>query len=366
MKRAIDVSRWQGQINWPAVRASGVAGAWIKVGGSDGGLYADGMGAVNCRNAEASGLPWGTYYFAKPQAGQGVAQARHAVSAGHGQGRLWPTLDLEMANGLGGPALDAFALDFCAEVRRLTGKTSIIYTGAWIGTSGSCFGYTRNELAAYPLWIANYGANRPGTTPPAGNPPIPSRWGHWDIWQFNSVTAVPGIAGDVDQDVVTDSLWAQMLSGVSSGAPMESAPAASEELFMLHPIHVQGDNTQYFLFIDGNGVPRRVPIPSQPAASVLMKAGAIADQGQVVTLTDGAEIDYFNSILVSNEQAADIGALRLAILNIEQTKKSADQIMAAVTSDSGGATASDDYNIEDAANAAVQALTETLVRGSRQ
>lgn len=360
MKRAIDVSRWQGAINWAAVRASGVAGAWIKVGGSDGGYYSDGKNVENRTGAQGSGLPFGTYYFAQPSPGSGAAQARHAVDCGHGQGLLWPALDLEIANGMNGPALDAFALDFCNEVRRLTGRTSIIYTGAWIGTGGSNFGYGNRSLAQFPLWIANYGANRPGTSPPNSNPPIPSVWPRWDIWQFNSTTTVPGIPSNtVDQNVVTDELWARMVSGGGATFVPGTPSTLFEEVVLLHPMH-DGSGAQYFLFIDGNGCLRRVPIVSQTAASVLAKGGACLGQNDVIELTDPAEKAYFNSIPIANEQPNDVGALRLAILNIEQTKKSALEIIAAV---GGGGGDGGDYDIEAAAQAAVDELTARLVRG---
>ena len=50
-KWAIDVSRWQGVIDWQKVKEAGVEGAWIKVGGSDQGMYADSRGAINMAEA---------------------------------------------------------------------------------------------------------------------------------------------------------------------------------------------------------------------------------------------------------------------------------------------------------------------------
>lgn len=217
--RAIDVSRWQGAIDWPLVKADGVRAAWIKVGGADGGLYRDSRAAENLAGAQRAGLPFGTYYFCRASDGTAVAQARHAVDCGHGKGQLLPAADLETnPAGLSHDQLDRWLTEFCAEVRRLTGRESI-----WYGGNSTGVGYTTSAPRC-PVWIANYGSSdRPGTTPPAFSPPVPPRYGGWDVWQFNSVTRVAGIAGNVDQDVITDAFWAAM-----TGAPTQQ-PAPDEE-----------------------------------------------------------------------------------------------------------------------------------------
>lgn len=208
--RVIDVSRWQNQIDWRAVKADGVQGAWIKVGGTEGGKhYTDPRAGENLAGAEAAGLPYGTYYFCTPRVGDARQQAQHAVLCGHGRGQLLPAADLEVnPNGLSQAQYDQWASEFCAEVHRQIERESVIYTysGArLVGYTGSAPGHCR-------LWIANYGkADTPGTLPPNFNPGIPPAWDRWDAWQFNSTTRVPGIPGNtVDQNVVTDDFWNEM------------------------------------------------------------------------------------------------------------------------------------------------------------
>lgn len=216
MRRAIDVSRWQGPISWGAVRQAGVDAAWIKVGGADGPrLYRDAQGDANRAGARAAGVPFGTYYFCNP-AGDPVAQAQHAVATcHHGDGDLWPMADLETnPTHKSHEELDEWLSCFCHEVMCLLDTESI-----WYGGHNTGVGFTDKAPKGCGVWIANYGMNRPGSAPPRltdqrtskdGEPIVPPKFGTWDIWQFNSVTEVPGIAGHVDQNVIKDAFWDRM------------------------------------------------------------------------------------------------------------------------------------------------------------
>jgi lysozyme len=219
---AIDVSRWQNTIDWHTVKTTGVGGAWIKVAGADGGLYKDSQCDNNLRGAAAAGVAFGTYYFVEPFWGRAVEQARHAVECGHGQGDLWPTIDIEInPHGLSGRDLDIFTNEFNTEVERLTGRKSIVYCGAYTGV-----GHTDSFNPDDPLWVANYPTQEPGTEPPPGyDPKVPYAWQDegWSAWQFNSTTYVPGIYGNtVDQNTVDAAFWAQMLG--------EEQPEEEEEM----------------------------------------------------------------------------------------------------------------------------------------
>jgi GH25 family lysozyme M1 (1,4-beta-N-acetylmuramidase) len=219
--RAIDVSIHQGPIDWAAVKASGVQAAWVKVGGADGGHYRDGRAGTNLAGVEAAGIPYGTYYFCSPAPGNAVDQARHAVTCGHGRGQLWPAADLEINPvHMSNEQLDVWLGQFCAEVARQTGRESL-----WYGNFNTGVGFT-TRAPSCPCWIANYGTNRPGTTPPAFTPRVPPHWSGWDIWQFNSETRVPGITDNtVDQNVVSDAFWARM----TTSAPTADKPNQEDD-----------------------------------------------------------------------------------------------------------------------------------------
>jgi GH25 family lysozyme M1 (1,4-beta-N-acetylmuramidase) len=210
----IDVSRWQGWIDWPAVVAAGVEGAWIKCGGADGGWYQDSQWLNNERNATAAGMPWGAYYFASPSAGSAPGQAAHAIGLGLGWGTLGSVLDIEHnAHGMSPAQLDEWGEAFCVEVERLGGRRpAIVYSGAYFGVGFDA----GHPIGHRHFWVANYGSNQPSTSPPAFNPPVPAAWADtgWSAWQFNSTTRVPGISDNVvDQNTVREWFWDELLGG---------------------------------------------------------------------------------------------------------------------------------------------------------
>ena len=60
-KRGIDVSKWQGEIDWEKVKGAGVEFAMLRAGYGQG--NADSMFARNAAGCEAAGLPYGVYWF---------------------------------------------------------------------------------------------------------------------------------------------------------------------------------------------------------------------------------------------------------------------------------------------------------------
>lgn len=293
--RAIDVSSHQGAIDWHAVVGDGVRAAWVKVGGADATHpYKDARVDANLAGAQAAGLVVGTYYFCHVGAFSPVEQARHAVTCGHGTGVLWPAADLEAGHtgGLGHSALDDWLEQFCAEVARITGRVDQL----WYGGTPAGVGYSGRPMRC-GCWISNYGArDTPGTMPPGLTPPVPPAWGHFDVWQFNSTTRVAGItANTVDQNVITDDLWARMTSG---------APADKETDVPPKSIHIppRGD-AQWLIRDEGNGK-RRKEFLSGPRRTLLVAQGSLHPDPLVLTpgLVDGFGI-------VHDELIAELDAM---------------------------------------------------------
>ncbi len=116
----IDVSHWQGSINWPKVKAAGMQFAFMKATEST--TYTDTAFATNWAGAASVGIYRGAYHFARPStaSGSAVKQADYFVSrvgSFQGAGTLPPVLDLEATGGLGVTALRTWVADL-ADARR--------------------------------------------------------------------------------------------------------------------------------------------------------------------------------------------------------------------------------------------------------
>jgi len=192
----IDVSHWQGTIDWKRVAGAGKRFVFLKA--TDGHDFVDPTFVTNRAGARANGLLVGAYHFARPDpsAGDAVEEARWFVGRANPRpGNLLPVLDLETSKGLDRQGITTWARRWVAEVRRLTGVTPLVYTSpyGWASRTGDSRALARDGA---PLWIAHWGVESP--TLPAGE------WdgNGWRVWQHTSHGHVAGIAGRVDLDVV--------------------------------------------------------------------------------------------------------------------------------------------------------------------
>jgi lysozyme len=189
----IDVSHWQGTIDWTRV-ATKERFAIAKA--TEGQTYTDPTYATNRSAARGAGVTWGAYHYAQPDltANDAVLEADHYVdTALLGSGDLRPALDLEVSNGLSTADLVAWVQAWVERVRSRVGAAPMIYTNPsfWQNHMGNTTWFADN---GYALWIANWGVSKPSV--PASN------WGGkgWTFWQYSSTGSVPGISGDVDLD----------------------------------------------------------------------------------------------------------------------------------------------------------------------
>ncbi len=197
----IDVSHWQGTINWPLVAKAGKRFAFLKATDgliTNGTMFVDTSYPANRAQARAAGIPVGAYHFARPDAtpGDAIAEADHFVdTATPAKGDLLPVLDLETSGGLKVTDLQAWVQTFMDRVYQRSGVRGAIYVSPsfWSTYMGNT---ATLALSGYQvLWIAHW------TT--ASQPTMPaSNWAGegWTFWQYTSSGTVPGISGNVDLD----------------------------------------------------------------------------------------------------------------------------------------------------------------------
>ena len=194
--RGIDVSDYQGAINWVAVRESGIDFAILRCGWrgySGGSLNEDKYFRQNVEGAVAAGVKIGAYFFS--QATSVMEAAEEAVfTAKILQGCPltlpvffdWENIGTESArtDGVDAHTVTQAALEFC----RLLGSEGY-QTGVYSYIPNVYSMYELDSLQGIPLWMGD-----PGSWPEF-------LYEH-DIWQYSFTGTVPGIEGNVDMNVI--------------------------------------------------------------------------------------------------------------------------------------------------------------------
>ncbi len=192
--KGIDVSRWQGIIDWDAVKNAGTQFAMIKLGGSDNGLYPDGQGVRNANEARRVGLPHG-FYFYLGGVQSSADEVQHIKNLIASIGGLQPgeclALDWEEHN--------TVEVQYVYEIAK--GLIDAGFPAPLIYMSlsrvrGNDWGHLVDLNCG--LWVAAWGNN--DTIPDQAEVPGSDEWPFWAIWQYSSTGSVPGISGRVDLD----------------------------------------------------------------------------------------------------------------------------------------------------------------------
>ena len=188
--KGIDVSHWQGEINWTKVYEAGYRFVFIKA--TEGVNFVDPNLEKNVEGAKKAGLLVGVYHFAHPESNKPEDEARFFLSVAGKyvkNGYLKPVLDLEKGCNLGSEKLTEWVLRWAKTIFVETGVEPIIYVNSYYATN--CL---ENPVTKYDLWIAHW------TYDPALQPNT-GIWSKWKFWQYSDNGTVPGINGKVDLDL---------------------------------------------------------------------------------------------------------------------------------------------------------------------
>jgi GH25 family lysozyme M1 (1,4-beta-N-acetylmuramidase) len=188
----LDVSGYQGNVNWSSVAANGGRFAYVKATEST--SYVNPYFTQQYNGSYNAGLIRGAYHFATPNTSSGAAQADYFLAHGGGwskDGRTLPgMLDIEWnpygatCYGLSASSMVNWILSFSNEYHARTTRWVTIYTAtSWWS---QCTGNTGDFSSTNPLVLANYNGS-PG--------PMPYNWPYQTIWQFADSGVFPG-----DQD----------------------------------------------------------------------------------------------------------------------------------------------------------------------
>lgn len=230
--KGIDVSAWQGFIDWEKVKATGIHFAIIKAGGSDDGIYTDSKFERNYSECKRVGMPVGAYWFVGggfTTKADGEADADRFLKLLRGKQFEYPVyLDLE-------PPLkpanrkyntDA-AIAFCEKLEK---------AGYYVGVYGSTYSTFQSlvddsRLTSYAHWVAQYANSC-------------TYWDNYGIWQYTSDGYVNGIGGRCDMNLCyidyPSRIKAKGLNGFKKGATSSSSAPKTTSKEKYTPLKVDG------------------------------------------------------------------------------------------------------------------------------
>ncbi len=188
----IDVSKWQGTINWSAVKAAGVDYVIIRVGyrgSSAGALIDDSKFASNIQGAKAAGLKVGVYFVTQAiNDVEAVYEASMVLDRIKGYSLDLPVfIDVEASGGRG-DTIDkntrtSVIIAFCETIRS-AGYTAGIYANkTWLTSRMDV-----SKFGNYKIWVAHYSS-------------VCGYTGRYDYWQYTEKGTISGINGYVDMDL---------------------------------------------------------------------------------------------------------------------------------------------------------------------
>jgi GH25 family lysozyme M1 (1,4-beta-N-acetylmuramidase) len=208
-----DVSGYQPNVNWTAVKNGGLTFAWTKA--TQGTGYVNPYFVSQENGAKAAGIYIGAYHYATPSVDTNITGANSADSeAAHfwgtasnyvkyGGAYLVPMLDWEdpdvTASQFTAAKLTAWANEWCNQVARyaLTNGVilrPVIYTGSWYSNPANGYPGLTTAITNWPSWFSVYPTNaNPQTGSPVG---YTYPWPSWNIWQYSDTNIYS--AGDSD------------------------------------------------------------------------------------------------------------------------------------------------------------------------
>ena len=188
----IDVSKWNGNIDWNAVKNSGVSYVIIRCGyrgSTTGALIEDPKFRTNIQGASKAGIKVGIYFFTQAvNEVEAVEEASMVLGLIKGYNISFPVfLDVESsggrADGISASTRTAVCKAFCQTIQNSGYKAGVYANKTWFNEK-----IETPSLTGYKIWLAQYAAA-----------PSYSRT-KYDMWQYSSKGSVPGISGNVDMN----------------------------------------------------------------------------------------------------------------------------------------------------------------------
>ncbi len=203
----VDVSHWQGLVNWTALEQDGIAFGFAKA--TDGVNFVDSRFTTNMNNARLAGVPIGPYHYAQPDSSIGTLADPIKQDAVNEANDFVDAIEPYYTNYPGEylrPVLDVEELPTSAEINTIAEQKA--YLSDWIrdfndvvqdrlgmdviiyANSNYANTYFENSLRSFDFWLARWTYNV-NNQPTSGNLGI---WNSWDFWQWSDSWSAGGIS----------------------------------------------------------------------------------------------------------------------------------------------------------------------------
>ncbi len=216
--QGIDVSEFQGDIDYSKVKNAGIEIVYIK--SSEGTYLVDPYFRTNYDNAKREDLKVGFYHFLRARNEEDAIKEadffNSVISGTSPDCRL--AMDFEVFNGLSVERINQISFAFLRRVQELTNKECVVYSDAFNARTV----FSRELASEYPLWIAEYDVN------------IPSSTGNWDEWigfQYSDKGQIDGINANVDLDKFRQNIFLSDNSEIPK--PPEPPPDISNNIYYI-------------------------------------------------------------------------------------------------------------------------------------
>ena len=179
----IDISRYQGAVNFEEIEAAGVNYVFIRA--TEGITYQDGDYKSNVASARAAGLTIGAYHFYETNDDPDTQLKNFTSLVTLKPGDLPPVVDIEKLHNNDELDLTKNLQKYLNGLESHYGVKPVIYSG---------FNFSNKYLTGfgdYPLWLADYKVNEPK---------LPMGWSDWAFWQWSQSGTTEGVNGYVDTD----------------------------------------------------------------------------------------------------------------------------------------------------------------------
>lgn len=190
MPKGIDVSKFQGNVDWNRVKNAGISFAFARAIDDRTGTNADPKFERNWQGMKDAGIFRGAYYFFRPR--RNIANAANlfcSIVDSLGEGDLPPVIDAEDDDGVSAATYLERMRQWIDIVEDKLERQVLIYTFTpfWRDTLGNSA-----RFSDHPLWIAHF-TN-------AAQPRFPSAFPRFSFWQHSQSGTVAGVNGAVDLD----------------------------------------------------------------------------------------------------------------------------------------------------------------------